>query len=57
MGNTLRDAERKLVLATLKSVRGNRTRAAAILGISVRTMRNKLREYRQTGHWSEEDEG
>ena len=54
VGTTLRDAERTLVIETLRSVRGNRTRAAEILGISVRTVRNKLREYRASGHWNED---
>jgi len=49
VGTTLRDAERALVLNTLRAVRGNRTRAAELLGISVRTVRNKLREYRAAG--------
>ncbi len=43
---TVRDAERELILKTLGRVDGNRTRAACILGISIRTLRNKLREYR-----------
>lgn len=48
-GTKLRDAERDLILVTLASVGGNRTRASEMLGISVRTMRNKLREYREQG--------
>ncbi len=43
---TVRDSERELILRTLGRVDGNRTRAAGILGISIRTLRNKLREYR-----------
>ena len=43
---TLRDMERNLIFSTLKKVKGNKTRAAEILGISVRTMRNKLNEYK-----------
>lgn len=53
-GTKLRDAERELILATLDSVGGNRTRASEMLGISVRTMRNKLREYRSGGYLTEE---
>lgn len=45
-GTTLRDVEKKLIFETLESVNGNRTRASEILGISVRTMRNKLNEYK-----------
>ena len=39
--------ERELILRTLARVNGNRTHAAKILDISIRTVRNKLREYRQ----------
>ena len=39
--------ERDLILRTLAQVNGNRTHAAKILDISIRTVRNKLREYRQ----------
>lgn len=40
------EMEKRLIHKTLESVSGNRTRAAEILGISVRTLRNKLSEYR-----------
>ena len=43
------DVERDLILATLQQTEGNRTHAAQILGISIRTMRNKLREYADQG--------
>ena len=49
VGTTVRDAERALILDTLRALRGNRTQAARVLGISVRTMRNKLHEYRALG--------
>ena len=39
------DVERDLILDTLDHCLGNRTHAANILGISIRTLRNKLREY------------
>jgi len=45
IGPTLYDAERYLIMSTLKKVDGNRTRAAEILGITTRTIRNKLQQY------------
>jgi DNA-binding NtrC family response regulator len=45
VGITIQEAERKLILRTLKAQGGNRTKAAEILGISTRTLRNKLQEY------------
>jgi two-component system response regulator AtoC len=45
VGSTVHDAERKLILRTLKAQNGNRTKTAEILGISTRTLRNKLQEY------------
>ncbi|MCX7634542.1 MAG: sigma-54 dependent transcriptional regulator [Syntrophales bacterium] len=43
---TLREMEKALIIETLNKVNGNRTKAAQILGISVRTMRNKIHEYK-----------
>lgn len=45
VGRTVADVERDLILETLKHCLGNRTHAANILGISIRTLRNKLNEY------------
>ena len=42
----IKDMEKDLILQTLKDVSGNKTKAAKILGVSVRTIRNKLNEYR-----------
>lgn len=42
---TLWEMEKNLIFSTLERVQGNRTKASKILGISVRTMRNKLHEY------------
>ena len=49
VGRTVSDVERDLILDTLDHCLGNRTHAANILGISIRTLRNKLREYTQAG--------
>ncbi len=45
-GMTVEEAERQLIMKTLRHCRGNRTRAAEMLGISIRTLRNKLNEYK-----------
>ncbi len=45
---TLREMEQHLIFQALDETSGNRTHAAKLLGISVRTLRNKLHEYRQT---------
>ena len=44
---SLREMERKTIFNALDKTNGNRTHAAEILGISVRTLRNKLNEYRK----------
>jgi DNA-binding NtrC family response regulator len=49
VGRTVADVERDLILETLKHCLGNRTHAANILGISIRTLRNKLNEYSTAG--------
>ena len=45
IGSTIEAIERELVLQTLARCHGNRTHAARVLGLSVRTMRNKIRQY------------
>lgn len=49
VGHTIADVERHLILDTLTYCLGNRTHAARILGISIRTLRNKLNEYMEAG--------
>jgi len=49
VGRTVAEVERDLILETLKHCLGNRTHAANILGISIRTLRNKLNEYAHDG--------
>ena len=44
-GVTVQEMERRLIMETLKSTSNNRTQAAKLLGISIRTLRNKLHEY------------
>jgi two-component system response regulator FlrC len=48
-GMTVAEMERRLILDTLCETKNNRTRAAQLLGISIRTLRNKLAEYRAAG--------
>lgn len=49
IGSTVDEVERELVLQTLARCDGNRTRAARVLGVSVRTLRNKIRLYLADG--------
>jgi DNA-binding NtrC family response regulator len=49
IGSTVGEIERELVLQTLARCDGNRTRAARVLGVSVRTLRNKIRLYSADG--------
>lgn len=49
VGRTVAEVERDLILDTLDHCLGNRTHAAKILGISIRTLRNKLNEYVDAG--------
>ncbi|HYD99915.1 MAG TPA: sigma-54 dependent transcriptional regulator [Alphaproteobacteria bacterium] len=49
VGRTVADVERDLIIDTLQHTLGNRTHAANILGISIRTLRNKLNQYTAEG--------
>lgn len=49
IGRTIADVERDMILNTLDHTLGNRTHAAKILGISIRTLRNKLNQYKDEG--------
>jgi DNA-binding NtrC family response regulator len=49
VGSTVGEAERLLILRTLEVTGQNKTRAAEILGVSLKTLHNKLKEYRSAG--------
>ena len=49
VGRTVAEVERDLIIDTLTHCLGNRTHAANILGISIRTLRNKLKQYSEEG--------
>ena len=49
IGSTVGEIERELVLQTLVRCNGNRTHAARMLGLSIRTLRNKIRLYAARG--------
>ncbi len=49
VGQTVAEMEQQLIIDTLQHCLGNRTHAANILGISIRTLRNKLKEYTEAG--------
>src|SRR5450755_4747070 len=50
VGTTVGEAERLLIVKTLEATSNNKTRAAEILGISLKTLHNKLKEYGNAGH-------
>lgn len=50
VGRTVAGVERDLIIDTVKHTMGNRTLAANILGISIRTLRNKLKQYSEDGY-------
>ena len=47
VGTTVDEAERMLIVRTLEATGQNKTRAAEILGVSLKTLHNKLKEYGQ----------
>ena len=49
VGTNLAEAERWMIIATLKKCGGNKTRAAALLGVSLKTLYNRLNTYRAQG--------
>jgi DNA-binding NtrC family response regulator len=49
VGRTVAEVEQALIITTLGRCLGNRTHAATILGISIRTLRNKLKQYAEEG--------
>ena len=49
VGKTVAEVEKQLIINTLEHCLGNRTHAATILGISIRTLRNKLKAYSDEG--------
>ena len=49
VGRRMEEVERDLIIETLGHTLGNRTHAATILGISIRALRNKLRDYAAQG--------
>jgi transcriptional regulator with PAS, ATPase and Fis domain len=57
VGTTVDEAERRLILKTLESTHNNKTKAAEILEISLKTLHNKLKEYGNTPVGSDVTEG
>jgi transcriptional regulator with PAS, ATPase and Fis domain len=52
VGTTVEAAERELILQTLAATNHNKTRAAELLGISLKTLHNKLKEYEAVGKYA-----
>ena len=56
VGTPLEEVERQMIIRTLQKTRNNKTRAAELLGISLKTLHNKLNLYRDRGQLDEEGE-
>jgi DNA-binding NtrC family response regulator len=54
-GLPLAEVERKLIIASLRKFGGNKKSAAAELGVTARTLSNKIKQYRDEGHFAEEN--
>ena len=50
LGRSMTEVERTFIIETLRHHNGNRTHAAKTLGISLRTLRNKINEFTASGH-------
>ena len=56
VGTPLEEVERQMILRTVQKTKNNKTRAAELLGISLKTLHNKLNLYRDRGQLDEEGE-
>ena len=56
VGTPLEEVERQMIIRTLQKTKNNKTRAAVLLGISLKTLHNKLNLYRDRGQLDEEGE-
>jgi transcriptional regulator with PAS, ATPase and Fis domain len=54
VGTPIEEVERQMIMRTLKKTRNNKTRAAELLGISLKTLHNKLNLYRERGQLDDE---
>src|SRR5215210_2674854 len=54
VGTPLDEVERQMIIRTIKKTRNNKTRAAELLGVSLKTLHNKLNLYRERGQLDEE---
>lgn len=55
VGTSIRELERRLIVATLEHFDGDRGRTAATLGISQKTLYNRLKAYEKAGEWNESE--
>jgi DNA-binding NtrC family response regulator len=55
VGTPLEEVERQMIVRTIKKTNNNKTRAAELLGISLKTLHNKLNLYRERGQLADED--
>jgi len=52
---SIKEMEMRLILDALKTCHGNKTKAASLLGVTARTLRNKIKEYREMGILTEKE--